>query len=263
MYFVLQEEAKPSHSGSSSAGLVAPTAIQSKHSKAGGGSGSHAAAMSGRVLDVSPDADPLLGSRAAALVASSPAAALRYATRLAEVAAAAGRPLAAVRALSCYSLNGGPHRSLYDATVDLLHYARPAATLRQAAQAVASQAAGAAAAAGAGAADGAFSVVAAGERGDGGRAGGTAVSRWVHDYDTAPRACDPYASPHDRPGLIRRSRSALAELQAAAGLWVDVVGAGGLRRVVCWDAGNGPSTGRGDRGGSSRVVCDKLAYLWG
>ena len=241
-----------------------------------------AAAADGRVIDVAPEADPLLGPRAAAaLAAGSPSAALRYAARLARVAAAAGRPLASVRALSCFGLNGGRHRALFDATVDLLRaeqpppppppqqqQQQPAPVLAEAtAGEVAVAAAGSGSVGGGGgraaasAAASAASAVAASAS----AASASAVSRWVHDHDTAPR-CDPYASPRDRPGLIRRSRQELGELQAAAGLFADVAAdparPGGLRRRVCWDGGGGGDGGDGRADVHSSSRCPLLAYLW-
>jgi len=189
----------------------------------------------GRTIDVALEADPLLGPRSAALIASSPSAALRYAARIAQVAAAAGRPLASLRALSCFGLNGGPHRALYDSTANLLHYINrqpeaaaaaappppPPQTQTQRQRHW-------------------FFFQHSGNGAPGSSSSSSAVSQWVHDYDTAPR-CDTYASPRDRPGLVRRSRAELAELQAAAGLWVEVAHdaqRGGLRRAVCWDGGD-------------------------
>jgi hypothetical protein len=238
----------------------------------------------GRVVDAAPDADALLSARPAALVALSPWAALSYAARLAQVAAAAGRPLAAVRALSCYSLNGGRHRALYDATANLLHYTRPArqgnsgVAVLSAAEGPVVRVLGPGAG---GPLQGGARAARAGLSSD------TAVSKWVHDADTAPH-CDPYASPHDRPGLIRRSRIELTELQAAAGLWLDAESdpdRGGLRRAVCWDGGVSSSRIEGSKVGSGGLgphqpmlggvvgtkgsgtgvptsACPMLAYLW-
>jgi hypothetical protein len=269
-----------------------------------------------RIIDAAPEADPLLTLRSAALITASPEAGLQYAARLARVAAAAGRPLSSVHALSCFSLNGGPHRALFDATADLLPYVGPVTVAGRPLVLTAAAAAAAAGSAGVecGGRNGALPFVGAagptgigvssgggggggsasvgtssaaggssdssngGSSNSGGSMGESAVSKWLHDYDTAPRGCDPWASPHDRPGLIRRSRADLGELQAAAGLWVELLGGGGaLRRAVCWDgsdegSGGGESDSGGAGGGGATGVqprprdpgqpCAVYAYMW-
>jgi hypothetical protein len=271
MYFIVQEGQPHPYAvaAANSSGSSSSSSSSRDHAAASSaGGGKSAAAPAGRVMDFAPEADPLLGPRAALLVTGSPQAALRYAARLAQLAAAAGRPLSSVRALSCFSLNGGPYRALYDCTANLLHYVPQAASAGTAAAAAAATAAAAPAAA-----TPAAAAAADGGGGPGRSAppppperrpwpavlAGSAVSRWVHDYDTAPR-CDPYAGPLDRPGLVRRARAELSELQAAAGLWVEAAGdarGGGLRRAVCWDGG--ARDGGDDRGGAP---CPFLAYMW-
>jgi hypothetical protein len=226
VYFLLEEQRQP-------AGARAP-ARSGQHDKDGAELGN-----AGRVLDVAPGADPMLGRRAVTLIQSDPAAALRYAARLAGVADAAGRPLVSLRALSCFSLNGAPHRALFDATADLLPYARAAVAAVAAADTPGRE-------------EGKLRMSpllgALRLGGDGG--GGSGVSRWLHDWDTAPR-CDRWAGPNDRPGLVRRTREELAELQAGAGMWLEVASdsGGGLGRAVCWDG----SLGRERIGGSGEV----------
>ncbi|GBF90678.1 hypothetical protein Rsub_02977 [Raphidocelis subcapitata] len=240
IYFLLEEQQRPADPARSSA-------------DAGLGG-------AGRVLDVAPGADPMLSRRAVALVETDPAAALRYAARLAGVADAAGRPLASLRALSCFSLNGAPHRALFDATADLLPYARAAAAAAAAAAGMPGRG---------GTKPRASPLLSALGAGGG---GGSGVSRWLHDYDTAPR-CDRWAGPNDRPGLVRRTRGELAELQAGAGMWVEVAsdGGGGLGRAVCWDGSLGgrhreahaPHSGGAGAGAGAgdRQLCKFFAYM--
>jgi hypothetical protein len=142
-----------------------------------------------------PDTDGLLLDQQVARVMLQPSAVLSYCRRLQQLFEAAGRPLVSIRVISCYSLNGHEYKALYDDTVNLLGYIEE----------------------------------------DEGFSWESAVSKWVHDWDTAP-GCDRYAPPRSRYGMVRRSRGALVHLQAEAGLRYQVLHDGvssRLHRRVC------------------------------
>lgn len=92
----------------------------------------------------------------------------------------------------------------------------------------------------------------------------TAVSKWAHDWDTAPK-CDQFASPEDRHGMVRRSRDAYEQLQSAAGLHHQVVyetySSRHTRKVVCHN--NPPAASAGAvQSSSAHLVCEQYAYTW-
>ena len=166
--------------------------------------------VQGEIHDLVPDTDGLLLDQQVARIMLQPSALLSYCRRLQQLFGAAGRPLASIRVISCYSLNGHEYKALYDDTVNLLGYLEEYDS---------------------------FSLE-------------SAVSKWVHDWDTAPR-CDRYAPPRSRYGMVRRSRGALVHLQAEAGLRYHVLHDGvssGLHRRVCHVKNRGKGRGGVERG---------------
>lgn len=81
--------------------------------------------LQGRVTEVVPSSDMLMAPRQLDLVLTQPHALGAYIDRLQAVTEAGGEPLASVHVISCFSMNGKPHRALFKDSVNMLVHSGP------------------------------------------------------------------------------------------------------------------------------------------